>query len=1623
VDRQTQALWVLDGESKQLVNRQVTFTPGLYKIFDEIIVNAADNKQRDPTMNKIEVHIDAAANSVRVWNNGRGIPVVVHKEHQIYVPELIFGHLLTGSNFDDEEEKTTGGRNGYGAKLANIFSTKFIVETADSSTGQKFKQVYENNMGSRSVPDISKHSGSDFTSITFFPDLKRFKMTHLDEDTVALLSKRVYDIAGTNTAAGAKLNVYLNGALIHARTFEQYVGLYKGLEPPCAFERVNDRWEIGVGISDGTFQQVSFVNSISTTKGGTHVNYIADQITAKLMGVVKKKNKGQEVKQHQIKGHLTVYVNALIVNPAFDSQTKENMTTKHQAFGSTCVVPDKLLKQIEKSGIIDNILSWAKFKQNAELKKKSGSKRSKLIGITKLDDANFAGTAKSKDCTLILTEGDSAKALAISGLGVVGRDYYGVFPLKGKLLNVREAAHAQMMKNEEVQNIVKILGLTFGKEYDETSVSALRYGHLMIMADQDHDGSHIKGLLINFIHHFWPSLLKVKGFLQQFITPIVKCTKGKKEVTFFTIPEYTTWKEEHDDGRGWKIKYYKGLGTSTSAEAKEYFSHLETHEIDFAWDARADDVIDMAFAKKRVEDRKLWLLSMEPGVHIDYNVDSISYDSFINKELILFSHADNERSIPHFMDGLKPSQRKVLFACFKRNLKQEIKVAQLAGYVSEHSAYHHGEASLTQTIISMAQNYVGSNNINLLSPCGQFGTRLMGGKDAASPRYVFTKLEPITRCIYHPHDDPLLSYLDDDGQSIEPTCYVPVIPMVLVNGSDGIGTGWSSTVPTYNPREVIANLRAMLQGEEPSDLAPWFRGFTGEVAAKTPSSFSASGIIEADFEEGVVVISELPVGKWTTDYKQFLESMMIGADKEKDKADKKADKKKKDADEEGGAGEKDKEKPPSQIIKDFKENHTDTTVLFTINVPADKLADAAREKGGLEKKFKMDASIATSNMHMFDLHGMIRKYESPLDIMRAFYDVRVDFYGKRKDHLSSKLTEEWEKLDNKVRFIVAVCEGKLKVSNRKKDDLLQDLRTMGYKAFVDKKGKKGPADDEAKDDDEAEAEGTDNNLDKGYDYLLSMKIWSLTMERVQALTAQRNEKRSELDALLAKTPESLWLEDLDALELALDDFEAELEEAKRLESKARKAAGVARSKKMAGKPKAARKAKKAHGSDSDDDDDDDEEDASDFSEDEKPVKKAPAKPKNVPPPKPAAVAAKPKPVPAAAAKKAASPPKAPAQPDRPLTLQERLALIKAGGPLAPAAAAPAPAAATAAAPAPAPVAKAAPVKKAPVAAAKPAAKPKPKAKAPIDLCDSDDDAAAMNQADSDEEEEAFVQKPTAAAAAAARAPRQAAKKPVVYSLDSDDDEENEGGDSGDEDDEDEEEDEEDFSGSEDDESDFDDDEDSDDSRPKGKSRARRLLPRRHPPKRQPLQPRRLPPPPLPSRQASSAPSSPLRPKPRHRLATCFRLASHRSPRRPSALPSPQRLLPSQRQLQSQRQRWLPSQRQRPSPRSVSSTVTTRKKRPSLSPWFARPSPLAHGRRPTTPTTMTAPTTRKRRRTRKMRKTRRTRRRSLATRRLDPSRSSSPLVVQSESILLPKKEHLPKGLSSRSHEVRDDLSRT
>lgn len=968
-------MWVYNSELESMEMRQVSFVPGLYKIFDEIVVNAADNKQRDKNMDTVKVTISRESGEISVLNNGRGIPIEIHQKEQIYIPEMIFGHLLTSSNYDDEVEKVTGGRNGYGAKLCNVFSTEFTLETADSKTKKKYKQTWTANMSKMGKASITANKGDDFTKVTFKPDYRKFKMSGIDDDFEALVKRRVYDLAGTSKG----VKVWLNGERIKINSFKKYMEMYtKAIKRERGDEAANDtsdiitdspdaRWEIGFAVSDGTFQQVSFVNSIATTSGGTHVNYIADQICSKLLDIVKKKknNKAAALKTSQIRNHIFLFVNSQIVNPAFTSQTKEQLTTKHSQFGSKCAVSDEFLKKIAKTEVVENILHFAEQRADQILKKSDGSRRSRMDN-PKLTDANKAGTKDGYKCTLILTEGDSAKGLAIAGRSVVSADLFGVYPLRGKLLNVRDASIDQISKNAEIQNIKNFLGLKHKQTY--TDCKSLRYGHLMIMTDQDHDGSHIKGLLINFLQVQYPSLLKIPEFLVEFITPIVKVYKGNpkaptKSQSFFTMPEYEAWKEIHRDERGWDHKYYKGLGTSTTQEAQVYFRDLDKHLKEFHVMKDSEvKLIELAFSKKMADERKEWLRQFRPGTYLDHSERGVSYTDFVNKELILFSMADNMRSIPSVVDGLKPGQRKVLFTCFKRNLKKDMKVVELAGSVSGLTAYQHGETSLQGTIVGLAQNFVGSNNLNCLEPSGNFGSRLQGGSDCASARYIYTRLSPFARKVFHAADEALLTYNTDDDHMIEPEVYVPVVPLVLINGADGIGTGWSSTIPNYNPEDIVENLRLMMDGEPLKPMTPWFRDFRGTVTQMGPDRYKFSGIIKKT-SDTELEITELPVRVWTQDFKDRIVEIIKA------------------------------EKVPS-FIKDYDDYNTHKDVHFVLRMEEKHMKLALEE--GLEEKFKLSKSIATSNLVAFDAEGRITKYATVEDIMKEFFSVRIKFYEKRK---------------------------------------------------------------------------------------------------------------------------------------------------------------------------------------------------------------------------------------------------------------------------------------------------------------------------------------------------------------------------------------------------------------------------------------------------------------------------------------------------------------------------------------------------------------------------------------------------------------------------------------------------
>ena len=1104
--------WIYEEDTQKIIYKNIKYISGLYKIFDEVLVNAIDQHVRTESDQNIEnkvtiikVNFDEENNSISVYNNGEGIPVVEHKEHGVWVPELIFGHLLTSSNYDKDEKKITGGKNGYGAKLANIFSKKFKIETVDAERKLKYVQLFEKNMTIKHPPTITKSTAKPYTIIEFSPDLVRFGINKIDNDTLQLMKKRVIDITA---CTNKNVSVFLNDKKLECKTLEKYVNYYLDPDTERVFEEVSDRWEVVVAVNPDTkFDQVSFVNGISTTKGGKHVDYVTSSIIKKLQTIVSTKGvkrKKLDLKPAHIKDNIFVFIRCTIENPAFDSQIKDFLNTPSTKFGSKCDVSDKFIEKLMKTTLIDRAMKLSDFKDTLDLQKSSGKKTTSIRGIDKLDDANKAGTVESLKCTLILTEGDSAKALAVSGLSVVGRDYFGVFPLRGKVLNVRDVTLKKVSDNAEINNLVKIMGLKFNakkvKNKEET-LKDLRYGKIMIFTDADVDGSHIKGLLINLFSIFWPELLEIPGFIISLATPILKVKKQKESIDFYTMTEFNTWKDTIENIKLWDIKYYKGLGTSTSEEAKGYFTNFDDKNIAYAIADDNDnetkelsiDKIELAFDKKRTDDRKMWLKTYDKDNIIEQTQKKVYYHEFIDKELIHFSDYDNQRSIPCLCDGLKPSLRKIMYSCFKRNLKKEIKVAQLAGYISENSAYHHGEQSLYDSIIGLAQDYVGANNIELLDPKGQFGTRLAGGKDSASPRYIFTNLSELAFHIFNPLDNPLLEYNEDDGKKIEPLWYIPILPMILVNGTDGIGTGYSTKVPPHDPELIVKNLLNLLDNKPLEKMIPFFRGFKGAIDFKGINDCGCEQYINkgtyTDIDETTLVINELPIGKWTDDYKSFLETLLF------------------DKSVEG--------KSTEQYLVDFSNNSTEKVVNFTLKFKKDDLYDL-RKNNKLETILKLTDSKYTnySNMHLYNNKGIICKYDDVDDIMKEFYIIRLAFYGRRKEYMLKTMKRELDIYEAKVRFIEEFISGEINILQKEDDEIENMLTERNYPKF-------------------GSINENDNNIDESedtskysYDYLLNMKIKSLTKKKVEELKKLFENKLALYKDLESKTDKDLWRNDL-----------------------------------------------------------------------------------------------------------------------------------------------------------------------------------------------------------------------------------------------------------------------------------------------------------------------------------------------------------------------------------------------------------------------------------------------------------------------------------------------------------------
>ena len=665
--------------------------------------------------------------------------------------------------------------------------------------------------------------------------------------------------------------------------------------------------------------------------------------------------------------------------------------------------------------------------------------------------------------------------MAIAGISEVGRDKYGVFPLKGKILNVRDTNVSKIADNDEITNLKKILGLETGKNYKD--VSTLRYGKIMLMTDQDSDGFHIRGLLFNLFHTMWPSLIQSNNFTTALMTPIVKAAKGKEILQFYNLSDYEKWVK--DGNAGWNIKYYKGLGTSTADEAVQYFREMNLIKYKYN-ETKSDEKLALAFDKKKADERKVWIGNFDKNNVLNYKDSEVSYEDFVDKELIHFSNYDVERSIPNMMDGLKISQRKIMFCCFKRNLTdKEIKVAQLAAYVSEHSAYHHGEASLQSTIVGMAQDFVGSNNINLLKPNGQFGTSQHMGKDAGQPRYIYTLLSNLCQKIFIKDDQNVLTYLTDDDLNIEPEYYTPIIPMILVNGALGIGTGFSTNIPCYNPKDIIGILKRIMDGEDVSEveMVPWYNGFNGSIEKINGKYFSRGRFAKASATK--IEVSELPVGTATFDFKCLLEDMI--------------------------------DKFPNDI-KGYENNSSTVTIKFMINFASSEVVDKYLrvENNGLTK-FENDFKLSTSkplgitNMYAFNSKNTIQKFDSPIEIIENFYKVRLEYYQKRKDYLTAKLKYDLDILRNKIRFIKAVVNEEIIIHKLKKASLEVRLEKDEYMKH-----------------------------DGNFDYITRIPVYNLTIDKVEDLEADVKKADQKYNDLMAKNIIDMWKEELDILSNDLD---------------------------------------------------------------------------------------------------------------------------------------------------------------------------------------------------------------------------------------------------------------------------------------------------------------------------------------------------------------------------------------------------------------------------------------------------------------------------------------------------------
>ena len=1549
-----------DEDNYQIRSKDIKTSPAFLRIFIEILSNAIDNYQRSVEAkipcSYIKVYIDKITGETSIINDGDYIPIEINKDEKMYNHTLIFGHLLSGSNFDDDKERQVSGLNGVGSSACNIFSTKFIVESLDPEKGLTFTQTWTNNMRTVSEPIIQKTKlKKAFTKITYFPDFERFGLTGYNDDLLSQYMKYILD-----TAILTKVKVYFNDELIPVNNLVSYSKLF---DTPSD-ESIMFKYKTSevVLTPSNEFEAITFVNGIFTKLGGTHLDAWSEAIFRPILNKLNGKKDKAVLTIKDVKQMFRIFIVTTVNNPSFESQSKNKLESpKVEAEVKTADV-----NKIWKWSVISDLQDIIKSKEMIVLKK-SEKKKKGYVKIDGLDPANLSGTKHSHLCSLILCEGLSAKTYAVAGLdkGVydkTGRDYFGVLSLTGKVLNCRNSNLPTISKNKVITNLIQALGLQFGVDYtDDENYKTLSYGKIILLTDADVDGLHISGLILNFLHFLFPSLLKrPEPFLISMQTPIVRVFNKGGDILFYDENRFKEFAKNQT--KSFKSKYYKGLGTTKTEDVPDTFGEKMVEYIN---DTETDKTIDKVFHKNFADDRKKWIEHYNPVS--EFSLDDggklikMKMSSFLNNEVIKFSHDDCKRSIPNLFDGLKClhpdtkillydgniklaknitvgdkligdnglscnvvntckgndlmymieqvkgenyivnskhiltlrfsghksifwsktteswqvkwvennviksknfgirptgihknskkyilktkeevykdikefcsklpdndiidisieeylklnktlkkhlcgiksnciywdkkevqldpyilgswlgdgtsdgknicgedpdilnywrewcemndcelihknkftfyirragnttrfvlpvgytnindcegckheksiicgnvlelkellkndknnelikkqillrekidlnkykinmsdgnkskygiplnplveylkkynliqnkripidylindkevrlkllagildtdgyirdnghsfeisqseirenliddilflcrslgfscskriknvkyqyngkqmikkqfiarvsglnlteipvllkrkkcfnpikrnvlntmikiypvgfgdfngftidnennrfllgdftithncSQRKIIFGIKKRNLtynKQSVKVAQLGGYIAEHSNYHHGEQNLYQTIVKMAHEFPGSNNIPLLYRDGQFGSKSYNGDDSASPRYIYTKMEPLTPLLFREEDDVLLDYVEDDGDVLEPTFYIPILPTILINGCTAIGTGWSSNIPCFNPLDIIECVKIWLENDgevlidDPDDnstlsllpsLTPWYRGFKGVIEEKD-NRFITYGILtkETVRTNVKVNITELPIGLSTDKFKDFCEDLLV-----------------------------------EKCIKALHNESSPQNVNFTITESEDGMSCNLTN-------MKMFSYLNLTNMVLFNEKNQLKKY-SVDEIINDFCVMRFEYYKKRKQHLINQLQKELKHLGNKARFIQEVTEKKLNIMNIEEEVLSKELEKRKYDKEFNKKDV----------DEDEERQG-------GYEYLLRMPVKVLTSNQIKKLRNDILSLEKKLDGIQKTSEKNMWLNDINEFEI------------------------------------------------------------------------------------------------------------------------------------------------------------------------------------------------------------------------------------------------------------------------------------------------------------------------------------------------------------------------------------------------------------------------------------------------------------------------------------------------------------